>query len=69
MNGRLANARAITKQFLYNNFRPEVACDIISGGDVEQLGMSDSRTNHSRYIRLPHFVTNNGDDNDNENDD
>ena len=69
MNGRLANATAITKQLLCKNFRQEVASDVISGVDVEQVGMNtrvkfgDSRSNRSRDIRLPHFVTND-DDND-----
>ena len=64
MNGRLANARAITKQLLCDNFRPEAVSDVISGVDVEQGGMNvhvkfgDSRSNCSRDIRLPHFVTN-----------
>ena len=39
MNGRLANARAITKQLLCDNFRPEVASDVISVVHVEQIGM------------------------------
>ena len=34
MNGRLANARAMTKQLLCDNFRPEVASDVVSGVDV-----------------------------------
>ena len=64
MNGRLANARAITKQLLCDNFQPEVASDVISGVDVEQVGVKvqvtfgDSSSNRSRDIRLPHFVTN-----------
>ena len=40
MNGRLANARAITKQLLCDNFRPEVVSDVISGVDVELVGMN-----------------------------
>ena len=64
MNGHLANARAITKQLLCDNFRPEVASDVISGMNVEQVGMNvhvkfgDFRSNRFRDIRLPHFVTN-----------
>ena len=62
MNGRLANARGITKQLLCGNFRPEIASDVISGVGVQQVGMnvhvkfSDSRSNRSPDIRLPHFV-------------
>ena len=64
MNGKLANARAIAKQLLCDNFRPEVASDVVSGVDEEQFGMNvhvkfvDFRSNRSRDIRLPHFVTN-----------
>ena len=64
MNGRLANAIAITKQFLGDNVRPEVDSDVISGVDVKQVGLNvhakfgDFRSNRSRDIRLPHFVTN-----------
>ena len=64
MNGRLANARAITKQRCCNNFRAEVASDVIFGVDAEKVGMNvrvkfrDFRSNHSRDIRRPHFVTN-----------
>ena len=63
MNGRLANARAITKQILCDNFRPEVGSDVTSGMDVAQGGMNvhlkfgDFRSIRSRDIRLPHFVT------------
>ena len=62
MNGRLANARAITNQILCDNFRSEEASDVISGANVEQVGLNvhvkfgDSRSNRSRDIRLPHFV-------------
>ena len=68
MNGRLANARAITKQLLCDNFRPEAASDVISGVGVEQVGMKvrvkfgDSMSNRYRDIRLPHFVTNEDND-------
>ena len=43
--------------------------------DVEQAGMNarvkfgDSKSNHSRDIRLPHFVTNDDDNDDIDNDD
>ena len=30
----------IAKQLLCDNFRPEVASDVISGVDVEQVGMN-----------------------------
>ena len=62
MNGRLANARVITNQLLCDNVRLEVASDVISGKDEEQVGMNvpvkfgDSRSNRSRDMRLPHFV-------------
>ena len=56
MIGRLAIARAITKQLLSDNFRPEVVNDVISGVDVEEVGMNvrvkfgDSRSNSSGDI-------------------
>ena len=62
MNDYLANARAITKQLLYDNFGPEVGSDVTSGVDIEQGGVNVHlnfgyfRSNSSRYIRLPHFV-------------
>ena len=62
MNGRLANAKAITKQLLRDNFQPEVGSDVTSGVDVEQAGMNvrlnfgEFRSNRSRDIRLPHCV-------------
>ena len=58
MNGRLENARAITKQLLCDNVRPEVGSDVTSGVDVEQgamnvhLNFGDFRSNRSRDIRL-----------------
>ena len=64
------NARAITRQLLCDNFRPEAASDVISGVAVEPTGVKvrvkfgDSRQNRSRDIRLPHFVTNYDADND-----
>ena len=42
MNGCLANARAITKQLLFDKFQLEVASDVISSVDVEQVGMNVS---------------------------
>ena len=51
-----------------DNFRPEVYSDVISGVNPTGMGvkvhvkLGVSRSNRSRYIRLPHFVTN--DDND-----
>ena len=62
MNDRLANNRAITNQLLCDNFRPDVVNDVISGLDVEQVGVNDPVkfgdfwSNRSRDIRLPHFV-------------
>ena len=62
MNGSVANAGAVTKQLLFDNFRLEVASDVISGADVEQIGMNigvkfgESRSNRARDIRLSHFV-------------
>ena len=53
---------------LRDDFRPEVGSDVISGAVVEPTGVkisvkhSDSRSNRSRDIRLPHFVTNDDDD-------
>ena len=41
----------------------DVASDVISGVVVDSTGMAvgikfdDSRSNRSRYIQLPHFVT------------
>ena len=68
MNGRLANATAITKQLLCDNVRLEVASDVISGVDVERGGMNvqvkfgDFRSNRSRDIRLPQMPINNDND-------
>ena len=62
MNGHLANARTITRQLLCDNFRPEVASDVISGAFVEPAGVKvrvkfgNSRSNPYPDIRLPHFV-------------
>ena len=62
MNGRLANAKGITKQLLCSNFRPEVVSDVISGTDVEQVGMNalvkfgDFRSNRYRHIQLLHLA-------------
>ena len=47
---------------------PEVASDVMSGMDVEQVGMNghvkfgDFRSNRSRDTRLPHFVTDENDE-------
>ena len=72
MNGRLANVTATTnQQRLCDNFQPGVHTDVISGLVVDPMGakvhvnVGDSRSNRSRDILLPHFVTN---ANDNEND-
>ena len=41
-----------------DNFRPDIASDLLAGPDVEQVGLDvcikfgDSRSNHSRDIRL-----------------
>ena len=49
--------------FFHGNFRPEVDSDVISGDTVEQVcrdvrvTFADCRSNRSRDIRLPHFVT------------
>ena len=46
-----------------DSFRPEVVSDVIYGADVEQVNVNvrvklgDSRSNRSREIRLPHFMT------------
>ena len=51
-----------------DNFRREVCNDVISGKFVNPTGVKvhgkvgDSRSNRSRDIQLPHFVTNNHDD-------
>ena len=54
-----------------DNFRPEVDSDVISGvvivdptGVKIRVKFGDSRSNHSRDIRLLHFVTNDDDDDD-----
>ena len=58
MIGSLANARAITKQLLCDNFRPEVGSDVTSGVDEGgmnvHLNFGDSRSNRFRDIRPPH---------------
>ena len=59
--------------FELDNCQPEVVSDIISGVVMETVGekfrvkYGDSKSKRSRDIRLPHFVTN--DDNDNDDDD
>ena len=48
--------------FKFDNFRPEVHNDVISGVSVDPTGVKahvkfdDSRSKSSRDIRLPHFV-------------
>ena len=50
------------RQVFRNNFRPEVANDVVSGEAVELVGVDvrvkfgDSRSNRYRYIRAAHFV-------------
>ena len=62
MNGHLANARAITRQLVCDNFRPDGASDVISCAGVDPTGVKadvkfdDSRSKYSPDIRLPHFV-------------
>ena len=57
-----------------NNFQPEVHSDVISSGFVDPAGLKvlvkfgDSRSNSSQDIRLPHFVTNDDNDDDNDSD-
>ena len=52
----------------FDNCQPEVDSDVISGVAVDprsvkiHVKVGDSRSNRSRDVRLPHFVTN--DDND-----
>ena len=52
-----------------DNFGPESDSIAISGGNVGQVGLYDwvkcggSRSNRSRDMQLPHFVTNDNDDN------
>ena len=47
----------------HDNFRPEVVSDVVSGPDVDQVGVDatvkfgDFRLNGSRDIGLPHVVT------------
>ena len=56
MNRRLANDRAITKQLVCDNFRPDVVSEVIYGVDVEQVGVNvsvkfgDFQSNRSRDI-------------------
>ena len=52
------------RHFFHCSFRPEVVGDVISGAAVDPTGekvrlkSGDSRSNRSRNVRLPHFVTN-----------
>ena len=68
MNGPLENARAITKQRLCDNFRPEVASDVIFDVDVEQVSMNarvkfGELKPFSTYTTVS-LCTNDNDDND-----
>ena len=64
-------AGGILDGFSRCSFRPEVASDVITGVVNQDVGMhvcanfGDSRSNRSRDIRLPHFVMND-DNNDND---
>ena len=46
----------------FDNCQPEVDSDVISGVVIKPVKGSDSRSNRSRDIRVPHFVTNDDDD-------
>ena len=52
----------------FDSYQPEVVSDVISGVVVDPRGVKvfvkfgDSRSNRSRYIRLPHVVANNDND-------
>ena len=52
----------------FDNFQPEVRSNGISGAVVDPAGVKahvkfgDSRSNRSRDIRLPYFITNDNDD-------
>ena len=56
-------AEAHFQQFCSDNFRKEVASDVISGVIADPTRMDvrvkfdDSRSNCSQHIRQPHFVT------------
>ena len=53
MNGHLANARALTKQLLCDNFRPEVGSDGVDeeqGGTNVHLNFGDFKPNRSRDL-------------------
>ena len=60
------------RSFFWNvdNFRSEVYSDVVSGMAIDPTDMKalvkfgDSRSNRSRDIRLPHFVTNDDDNDD-----
>ena len=59
---------AFSTVFFRWSFRAEVVSDVISCANVEQIGnnvpikFGDFRLNRSLDIRLPHFVTNNDND-------
>ena len=65
MNSSLANARVIIKLDFTDDFRPEVASNVISGvaGYITWIGVDvrvefgDSGSNLSRDTRADHFVT------------
>ena len=65
----LYRERNSTLKWHRGSFQPEVVNDVVSGVVVDPTGVKlhmesgDSRSNRFRDIRLPHFVTN-GDDND-----
>ena len=59
---------AFSPVFFRGSFRPEVLNDVMSRAVVDPTGVKvlvkfgASRSNRSRGIRLPHFVTNDNDD-------
>ena len=68
MTTKPSEAAAFSKVFFnVDNCQLEVASDVICGVIVHLTCMKDlvkfgdSRSNHSRHIRLPHFVTNDED--------
>ena len=68
MNPSDASFSAVFRTSIYN-FRLEVYSGVISGVFVDRTGrkvpvkLGDSRSKRPRDIRLPHFVTNDDDDN------
>ena len=67
-NIHLKSSQAATSRVFRGDFRLEVVKDVISGAYVRQVGtdalakFGDSRSNCSRDIELPHFGTNNAND-------